>query len=326
MSLLELKNVTKIFSVGGLLSRKRILAVDDMSLAIAEEKPITVALVGESGSGKTTIGRLILAFIRPTSGEVLWHGKNVWKLSGNERRMYRKNVQAVFQDPYESLDPRYTAVETLMEPVEQFKLAGSRGEAVKMITDMVERLGLRSDTLSKYPHQLSGGQKQRIMLARAVLLGSRLIVADEPVSMIDASLRASILGLMRDIKDDYGVSFLYITHDISTASILADQIVVVYLGSIMEYGDFDEVATNPQHPYVKLLMESVPIPDPKRRWKKAVKLKEEESEILPKDLVKFRSRCKFCRRCLEVKEICYEKPPPIIDIGNDHKVLCWLYA
>jgi len=326
MSLLELRNVTKIFSVGGLLRRRHILAVDDISLSIPEDRPVTVALVGESGSGKTTIGRLVLAFLKPTSGKILWQGKDVWKIDGKERQVYRKNAQAVFQDPYESLDPTYTTVDTLMEPIKKFKLAGSRSEAIKIITDTIESLGLRSDTLAMYPHQLSGGQKQRIMLARAVLLKARLIVADEPVSMIDASLRASILGLMREIKENYGVSFLYITHDISTASILADQIVVVYLGSLMEFGGFDDMVTQPMHPYVKLLMDSVPIPDPKRRWKGEVKIKEDEGEILPKDLMKFKSRCKFCQRCGEAKEICHEKPPPSVDVGKDHKVLCWLYA
>jgi len=325
-NLLESKNITKIFSVGGLLSRRRILAVDNVSFSIPADKPTTTALVGESGSGKTTIGRLILGFTKPTSGKILWQGKDIWKLRGKEWRAYRKNVQAVFQDPYESLDPRCKIVDTLMEPVEKFRLADSKSEATKIIADTIESIGLRSEILEKYPHQVSGGEKQRIMLGRALLIRANLIVADEPVSMIDASLRASVLNLMKDIKSKYDVSFIYVTHDISTAYILSDYIIITYLGSIMEYGDFDRVVTNPKHPYVKLLMDSVPIPDPRRKWKETVKLKEREESIPPKDLAKFGSRCKFCDRCAEVADICWKKPPPAIEIEQGHRASCFLYA
>lgn len=323
--MIEVENVTKIFHVGGLLKRRRVIAVDDVSFSIPD-KPTTIALVGESGSGKTTLGRLILGFIKPTYGEILWNGKNIFRMKRSEWKLYRKNVQAIFQDPYESLDPRYKVVETLMEPVKKFKIASSREEALKMIRNAIESVGLRQEILDKYPHQLSGGERQRVLLARVLLINAKLIVADEPVSMIDASLRASILNLMRDINKKFETSFLYITHDISTAYILADSILVMYLGSIVESGRFEKVVYDPKHPYVKLLIESIPVPDPKRKWKGTVKIRESEEGLLSKDIVKFRSRCKFCERCIEAKEICWKKPPPVIEIERDHKVSCFLYA
>lgn len=323
--MIEVKNVTKIFSVGGLLRRRRIIAVDNVSFSMPD-KPTTTALVGESGSGKTTLGRLILGFVKPTSGEILWDGKNIFKMKRNEWRLYRKNVQAIFQDPYESLDPRYRIIETLIEPVKKFKIANSREEALKVICDAIENVGLRREILDKYPHQLSGGERQRVLLARALLINAKLIIADEPVSMIDASLRASILNLMKDINRRFGTSFLYITHDISTAYILADSILVMYLGSIVESGRFEKVVYNPKHPYVKLLIDSIPVPDPKKKWRGTIKIREGEEGLAPEEVVKFRSRCKFCDRCIDAKDICWKKPPPVIEVEEDHKVSCFLYA
>lgn len=324
--MIEVKNVTKIFSVGGFLRRRRIIAVDDVSFSMPRDKPTTIALVGESGSGKTTLGRLILGFIKPSSGEILWDGRNIFKMKRNEWKLCRKNVQAVFQDPYESFDPRYRIIETLMEPIKKFKIARSREEAFKIIYDTIESLGIRQEILEKYPHQLSGGERQRILLARALLIGAKLIVADEPVSMIDASLRASVLNFMKDTNKKFGLSFLYITHDFSTAYILAESILVMYLGSIVESGNFEKVVYSPKHPYVKLLIDSIPVPDPKRRWKGTIEVRESEEGLTQKDIVEFRSKCKFCDRCIEAKEICWKKPPPTIEIEKDHKVSCFLYA
>jgi peptide/nickel transport system ATP-binding protein len=324
--ILKLNNVTKIFSLGGLLKKRRVIAVDNVSFSIPKGKPTTIALVGESGSGKTTVGRLVLGFIKPTSGKIFWENKDIYKMKRSEWKLYRRNVQAVFQDPYESLDPRYKVIDTLMEPLKKFKIANSRSESLKMISETIEAVGLRHEILDKYPHQISGGEKQRILLSRALLINAKLVVADEPVSMIDASLRASILNLMKDMNKNFGLSFLYITHDISTAYILADSIIVMYLGSIVESGSFEKVVSNPRHPYVKVIIDSIPLPDPKRRWKSAIKLREGEGGLTPKDMMKFRLRCKFCDRCAEAKEVCWEKTPPIIEIDKDHKVSCFLYA
>jgi len=324
--MLKLHNVTKIFSLGGFIKRRHIIAVDNVSFSIPKDKPITIALVGESGSGKTTLGRLILGFMKPTFGKIFWENKDIWKMKRSEWNLYRRNVQAVFQDPYESLDPRYKIIDTLVEPLKKFKIASSKSDSLKMITETIEAVGLRREILDKYPHQISGGEKQRILLARALLINAKLVVADEPVSMIDASLRASILNLMKDMKRNFGLSFLYITHDISTAYILADSIIVMYLGSIVESGRFEKVISDPKHPYVKVIIDSLPMPDPKRRWKSAVKLREEEEGLRPKDIMKFRSRCKFCDRCIEAREVCWKKAPPVIEIDKDHKVSCFLYA
>jgi len=318
---LEAKHLTKVFTTGTFLHRSKLVAVDDVSFSIPEGKPLILTLAGESGSGKTTTANLILGFIKPTSGEVLYRGKNIWKMSKKEWREYRKEVQAVFQDPYGTFNPVHKVDHVLKTPIKKFKLANSEEEANELISKALEMVGLRAEEiLGKYPHQLSGGQRQRIMLARAFLTKPKLIVADEPVSMIDASLRAGILNIMLNMKKS-GVSFLYITHDLSTAYYISDEIIIMYLGSIMEMGSSDIVMEEPLHPYTQLLLDSIPIPDPTHRWKEKIKL----SAMKLSERNKMRTGCKFYEQCPRRMTQCAKKKPSLINVGKEHWVACFLY-
>src|SRR5215204_2463967 len=266
-ALLEARNVGKTFG-GGLFDKVRTVALRDFSLGIESEPPSILAVVGESGSGKTTLARLLLGLVSPTTGEVLYNGTDLRKLSGPQRRQFLRDVQVIFQDPYEVYNPFYYVDHVLETPVQKFKLASSRAEARAMIEETLRAVGLRPDeTLGRYPHQLSGGQRQRIMVARALLIRPRIIIADEPVSMVDASLRATILGSLRELNRAYGISLIYITHDLTTAYQISENIVVLYRGSVAEVGDVEKVVGNPMHPYTQLLVGSIPLPDTDHPWR-----------------------------------------------------------
>ncbi|RLF22032.1 MAG: ABC transporter ATP-binding protein [Thermoprotei archaeon] len=320
MNLIEVKDLTKKFPLGR-WTKRTLTAVDRVSFSIPEKPPKIITLAGESGSGKTTTARLILGFIKPTSGRVLWRGRDIWKLDKKGWKQYRKEVQAVFQDPYSAFNPLFKVDRVLTIPLKKFGLASTDEEAYEMACKALEIVGLRpEEVLGKYPHQLSGGERQRIMLARAFLLKPKLIIADEPVSMIDASLRASILNIMFDFKDKWGVSFLYITHDLSTAYYISDEIIIMYRGSIMEMGPVDDVIEDPMHPYVRLLIESIPIPDPSKRWMERI--------ILPKvelsRVVEIKG-CKFYDRCPKRMPMCAERMPKLIEVERGRRVACFLY-
>ena len=313
-AVLEVKNLTKVFGSSP-------AALEDFSLTLFDEKPMITAIAGESGSGKTTLARLILDFIRPSSGEISWRGRNIHKMSKKERMAYRRECQAVFQDPYAVFNPFYRADHVFNMAVSGFKLARSRAEARRMIEEALEVVGLRpEEILRKYPHQLSGGQRQRIIVARAFMMKPRLIVADEPVSMIDASLRAQILEIMLKLKEDFGISFLFITHDLSTAYQISDRIFILYRGSVAETGDATGVINDPQHPYTQLLMSSIPTPDPSAKWQEEVEVSVEE-EMGKGDRV----GCKFYRRCPHATQICHESHPPLYTVGDGHQASCYLY-
>ena len=321
-NLLEAKNITKTFPLGGLISRKHVIAVEDVSFEIPEDRQVIITLAGESGSGKTTIANLVLRLIKPTSGEILYRGRNIWKTARSERKKYRRDVQAVFQDPFESLNPFYRVRSVLMGPIRNFKLANSKSEAVKLASQALVDVGLNPDeVIDKYPHQLSGGQRQRVIFARIVLIRPKILIADEPVSMIDASLRADLLKIIQNLEREYEMSCLYITHDLSTAHCISNDIMILYLGSVMEQGNFETIIKNPKHPYVTMLLNSIPIPNPKSRWNGKVNLQEVEVARLEKI-----TGCKFHNRCPEAMPICRKEKPPIIDLAEDHKVSCHLYA
>ena len=319
-ALLEARRVTKVFSAGP-FARRRTVALDDFSLAIASKPPSITAIVGESGSGKTTLARLLLGIVQPTTGEVLYQGQDVRRLSPATRRVFRRDIQVIFQDPYDSYNPFFKVDHVLEAPITNFRLAKSHRDARAMIVDALEAVGLRpEETLGRYPHQLSGGQRQRVMVARALLLRPRLIIADEPVSMVDASLRATILGSLRRLSQDFGISLIYITHDLTTAYQISENIIVLYSGSVAEAGDVEQVVPQPKHPYTQLLISSIPLPNPKRRWgQDGDKLELGAGQRPPKQ------GCKFATRCPYVMDICRTTAPPLYQLDANRAAACYLY-
>ena len=314
---LELRNVSKVFG-GGLFHRKQTVALDDLSLTIDTEKPAVKAVAGESGSGKTTLGMILMGFLYPTSGSVLYRGKDTHSLTHEEHRNYRREIQAIFQDPFAVYNPFYPVDHVLEMPIEKFKLANSRRQARSMMETALSEVGLQPDeTLGRFPHQLSGGQRQRIMVARALLLKPRLIIADEPVSMVDASLRATILESLRKLNRDFGISILYITHDLTTAYHVSSDIVVLYRGSVAEVGDVDAVIKDPQHPYTQLLVDSIPWADLDHTWGK--------NQIATSSSIAKVSGCKFAERCPHVMPECGAAPPPLYRVNPKRASACYLH-
>jgi ABC-type oligopeptide transport system ATPase subunit len=271
--LLDIKSATKTYGT----SRQTVTALRDVSLTVPAQPARIVTIAGESGSGKTTLANAVLGFITLTSGQILFEGQDVARLQGHGLLEYRRKVQAVFQDPFGVYNPFYPVRHVFDVVIKRFTLARSKGEARDLVEDALNRVGLRgAEVLDKHPHQLSGGQRQRIMIARAYLLKPRLIVADEPVSMVDASLRAIILEIMMRLRDEQGISFLYITHDLSTAYQVGDDICILYRGAVVEQGNAQQVIENPQHEYSRLLISSIPVPDPTVKWDTSVVLPVEE--------------------------------------------------
>ena len=271
--LLDIKRATKTYGK----SRQTITALRDVSLTVPAQPARIVTIAGESGSGKTTLANAVLGFVTLTSGHVLFEGQDVARLQGHGLLEYRRKVQAVFQDPFGVYNPFYPVRHVFDVVIKRFKLARTRGEARDLVEDALNRVGLRgAEVLDKHPHQLSGGQRQRVMIARAYLLKPRLIVADEPVSMVDASLRAMILDIIMRLRDEQGISFLYITHDLSTAYQVGDDICILYRGAVVEQGNAQQVIKDPQHEYSRLLISSIPVPDPTVKWDTSVVLPVEE--------------------------------------------------
>jgi ABC-type oligopeptide transport system ATPase subunit len=278
---IALNNVVQIFrgaamrSLGG-----EFRAVDDVSFDLESEPPQIVSLVGQSGSGKSTIARIMLGLQKPSSGSVTYNGKDIYKLSRQEYDIYRKDVQPVFQDPYSIYNPFYRVDRVFWTAMNKFKLASSKQEGLAKIEESLHAVDLRpEDVLNRYPHQLSGGQRQRVMLARVHLLRPKFIIADEPVSMLDAAVRVLFLNILADFTEKYGMTTLFITHDLSTAYYVGGKIMVISRGKIVESGDVEQVLVHPSHPYTQMLLSSIPVPDPDARWtdKSALPLEEEET-------------------------------------------------
>lgn len=315
--LLELKNVTKIF--GG--KKEFTVALEDMTFAVSESFPKIITIAGESGSGKTTMGMLMLGFYNPTVGSVLYRGQPLATLNRATMFQYRREIQAVFQDPFAVYNPFYKVDNLLSIPIKNFKLARSKAESYELMEEALERVGLRpEETLGRYPHQLSGGQRQRIAVARALLLKPKLLITDEPVSMVDASLRSTILKALRGLNRDFGVPLFYITHDLTTAYHISDYIIILYRGSVMEVGNVDTIIRNPQHPYTKLLVSSIPWPNPDLPWGGA-------EDMIQKSQVAFKAitGCKFAPRCPYRFDICDTKPPELFLMEHDRAASCYLY-
>jgi peptide/nickel transport system ATP-binding protein len=316
-TLLEARNLSRVFGSGS----KANVALDHFSLTVDANASSFTAIAGESGSGKTTLARLLLGFDRPTSGEVLYRGKDMWKMPSRDWWQFRHEVQAIFQDPFEVFNPFYKVDHVLSVPISKFRLARSKADARSQIENALLAVGLRpEETLGRYPHQLSGGQRQRLTVARALLLQPRLIIADEPVSMVDASLRATILESLRKLHTDFGISFLYITHDLTTAYQICSNIIVLYRGSVAEVGDVDLVIKTPRHPYSQLLISSIPEPDVETRW--------DDDETLPSrsDVTLAPTRgCRFADRCPAVMPMCRETIPPLYHVDEKRAAACFLY-
>jgi oligopeptide/dipeptide ABC transporter ATP-binding protein len=278
-----------------------------------------LALVGESGSGKTTTGLCILGLAKPTEGLIQLEGEDVMMLVGTRRtKELRRKAQLIFQDPYESLNPRQTVFRAVAEPLEVHNLTSSKSEKIEKVKSALEDAGLipASDFFERYPQELSGGQRQRVAIASGLVLNPQFLVADEPVSMLDVSIRAEILNLMLQLRDDHNITILYITHDLATAAYVADRVAVMYLGIIVEVGPATDVLGNPYHPYTRSLMSVIPVPNPRRRRKRMVLQGETPDPIdLP-------SGCRFHPRCPEVKEDCRVKTPVLEEIEDGHYTMC----
>lgn len=313
--LLEVEHLTKVFSFGSMLSRVRFTAVDDISFHINNAE--IFALAGESGCGKTTTARIILGFEHPTSGTIVHSGK---KEAKNERVWRTEGIQAIFQDPFGTFNPLRTVDSYFFETVQNYKLAKTRTEAVSLIDRKLHAIGLSYEEFhGKYPSEFSGGQLQRISIARSLLTDPKLLIADEPVSMVDASLRMSIVNLFKTLRDEFGVSVLYITHDLATAYYVSDRIGIMFRGDIVEMGTVEQVLMHPKHPYTRLLRESIPEADPARRWEGTIRLSDtEQDEYLQQG-------CRFAGRCPFVMDVCRGQTPPDYNVEGA-LVKCHLYA
>jgi len=291
-------------------------AVDDVTFKI--DRGEVFGLAGESGSGKTTTGRLILRLTEPTAGKIFFNGTDLISLEGEELRRFRRKMQVIFQDPYASLNPRMKIGEAIGQPLEIHNIAKNTEEKDRVLA-MMERVGLSpANTLyHKYPHQLSGGQRQRVAIARALILKPEFVVADEPIAMVDVSMRAMILELMMELKKEFGLTYLFITHDLATAKYVCNRIAIMYLGKIVESGPLQEVFSSPQHPYTRALLSAIPIPDPKADRKKLIPKGEIPNPINPP------TGCRFHPRCPYATPNCSKDEPQLQEMEKDHYVACY---
>ncbi|MEJ5229831.1 MAG: ABC transporter ATP-binding protein [Pseudothermotoga sp.] len=316
--LVEVENLTKIFSVGSIFSRIRITAVDNVSLGINQSEILTLA--GESGCGKTTLAKIILGLEEPTSGTVSYKGKAIDKHSKQEKRNLLKEIQAVFQNPFSTFNPLRKVDNYFYETLYNFDIARDRKQADRVIREKLDAVGVDFDEFTeRYPSEFSGGQLQRISIARSLLTNPSLLIADEPVSMVDASLRMSIVNLFKELRDKFGLSVLYITHDLTTAYYVSDRIAVMFRGNLIEIGTTEKVLLDPKHPYTKLLRESVPEADPKKKWTNTVIIAESEEEEYRK------TGCRFAGRCPYAMKICKDQPPDYYNVDGT-LVKCFLYS
>lgn len=317
-TLLKVNNLIKHFPVKGKFTNKHIVvkAIDDVTFDIHEGE--TLGLVGESGCGKTTLGRSILRLIEPTGGQVYYKNENIIHKTKKEMRELRKELQIIFQDPYSSLNPRMTVGEIVGEGMVAHNLYKNSKEARGHVTEVIEKCGLQGYHINRYPHQFSGGQRQRIGIARALALNPKFIVADEPVSALDVSVQAQIINLMKKLQDDMGLAYLFISHDLSVIKHISDRIGVMYLGSLVEIADKNDIYKSPLHPYTKALLSVIPRPNPKTK----IELTNIKGEI-PSN-THLPSGCKFHTRCPYATAKCKEVAPNLKDVGNKHFVACHL--
>ena len=315
--LLEVRDLRKYYPTkGGFFGGGggKVHAVDGVSFSIASGE--TLGLVGESGCGKSTTGKLILRLQDPTSGEVIWRGRRIEKLSPSEMRPVRRELQAVFQDPYSSLNPRIRAADIVAEPLRNFEDL-SNAASRDRVAQLFERVGLRADQMVKYPFEFSGGQRQRLGIARALSVQPKLIVCDEPVSALDVSVQAQVINLLMDLQKEFHLSYLFVAHDLAVVEHISHRVAVMYLGKIVEIAPKKAIFTRPQHPYTEALLEAVPVPDPTRRKQRRVLTGDVPSPINPP------SGCRFHTRCPRfLGDVCVEQEPPWRHGEGDHAIYC----
>lgn len=312
--ILEAKNLVKEFPVSSGSKKGTVHAVSDVSLSIYEGE--TLALVGESGCGKSTLGRLLLRLLELTSGQVIFDGTDIGTLKGKELREFRKQMQIIFQDPYASLNPRMNVEKIISEPLITHKVYGSKEETRKRVLELMQEVGIPVEFIHRYPHQFSGGQRQRIGIARALALQPKLIVCDEPVSALDVSIQSQVLNLLDDLQDQYGLTYLFISHDLSVVRHISDRVCVMFLGCICEIGNTEEIYEKPMHPYTRFLLDSVPQPDPTMR--------DDSKELLTGEIpspVNPPSGCRFRTRCPYATEKCAQEVPELREMGG-RQVAC----
>ncbi len=320
MELIRAENVRKWFPLrGGFLERtpRYVHAVDDITFAIQNQE--IFGLAGESGCGKTTASKLLVRLVEPTSGEIYLDGIDISHLEGRELKEFRKNVQMVFQDPYESLNPRFNIYDTIAEPLIVQRI-GSPEEQEETVYKALETVELRpaEDFVFRFPHELSGGQRQRVAIARALVIEPTFIVADEPVSMLDVSIRAGVMNLMLELREKFGLTFVFVTHDLAVSRYMCDHIAVMYLGKVVEIAETEELIKNPHHPYTKALLSAVPVPDPTEKRKRIDIIGGVSAAVDPLP------GCRFASRCPYAILKCKGEDPVLKDVGKDHLAACYL--
>jgi peptide/nickel transport system ATP-binding protein/oligopeptide transport system ATP-binding protein len=316
--LVEVKNLVKYFPVrAGLLQRvvAQVQAVDKVSFNIHQGE--TVGLVGESGCGKTTVGRTMLRLLEPTSGEVRFDGQDVFKLNGRDLKAMRRHMQIIFQDPYASLDPRMPIGQSVMQGLDIHKI-GTHKERFEIMLATLKKVGLEDYHARRYPHEFSGGQRQRIGIARALALQPKFIVCDEPVSALDVSIQSQVLNILKDLQAEFGLTYLFIAHNMSVVEHISDRVAVMYLGKIVELTERVELFRNPLHPYTKALMSAIPIPDPELKRERIILKGDVPSPLNPP------KGCRFHPRCPLAIDICSHEEPEFKELLPGHFVACWV--
>jgi peptide/nickel transport system ATP-binding protein/oligopeptide transport system ATP-binding protein len=315
--MVEVKNLVKYFPVrGGLLQRvvAWVQAVDNVSFTIKEGE--TLGMVGESGCGKTTVGRTILRLVPATKGEVLYEGQDVFKANARDLKALRRNMQIIFQDPFSSLDPRMPVGESIAEGLLVHGM-GTRKERFEVVINTLRKVGLEDYHARRYPHEFSGGQRQRIGIARALALRPKFIICDEPVSALDVSIQAQVLNILRELQGEFGLTYLFIAHNLSVVEHISDRVAVMYLGKMVELADRDELYRNPLHPYTQALMSAIPVPDPNLKRERIILKGDVPSPLRPP------AGCRFHPRCPVALAHCSQEEPEFKEVSPGHFVACW---
>ena len=313
MALLEVTDLRKYFKT----SKGNLHAVDDVSFKIEEGK--TLGVVGESGCGKSTTGRAVLRLLEPTAGKVVFDGTDVTALDKEALRQMRRKMQIVFQDPYSSINPRMSVSEIIAEPMKLHKMYATKAEVEAHTQELMKTVGLAERLTNSYPHELDGGRRQRIGIARALALDPKFIVCDEPVSALDVSIQAQILNLLQELQEQRGLTYIFITHDLSVVNYFSDDIAVMYLGRLIEKAPSEKLFANPSHPYTQALLSAIPLPKLGAKRERIILKGEITSPIEPKPM------CRFAPRCIHAKDICFKEEPKMKEIAPGHEVMCHLF-